>query len=62
MEDAYNFLAHVGTSPRPRKAQMPADIPGRGLGDMGKCPIPRELWDCLVPSGLAAQLWGYLCC
>ena len=57
-EDAFDSLAHLGTSPRPRKAQVSEEILRKGLGDMGSCPIPPELWDRLVPGGLGDRLRG----
>ena len=57
-EDAFNSLAHLGTSPRPRKAQVLEEILRKGLGDMGSCPIPPELWDRLGPEGLGDRLQG----
>ena len=54
-EDAFESLAHVGTFPRPKKATLSEEILRRGLGDMGNCPIPRELWDRLVRAGMLAM-------
>ena len=57
-EDAFESLAHLGTSPGPKKASILVEILGEGLGEMGNCPIPRELWDELVPAGLPERLRG----
>ena len=37
---------------------MSEEILRKGLGDMGRCPIPRKLWDRLVPTALPARLSG----
>ena len=57
-EDAFESLAHLGTSPRPKKACNSDEILRKGLGEMGACPIPRELWDELVPARLPERLRG----
>ena len=57
-EDAFESLAHLGTSPRPKKASISDEILRRGLGEMGACPIPREMWDELVPASLPERLRG----
>ena len=57
-EDAFECLAHLGTSPRPKRATLSEDMLRNGLGDMGNCHIPRELWDRLVPPGLPERLQG----
>ena len=44
-EDVFESLAHVRTS-------ISDEILRKGLGEMGDCPIPRELWDELVPASL----------
>ena len=53
-EDAFESLAHLGASPRSKKAALSEEILRSGLGDMGSCPIPRELWDRLVPVSCGA--------
>ena len=55
-EDAFESLAHLGTSPRPKKATISDEILRRGLGEMGACPVPRDLWDELVPASLPERL------
>ena len=57
-EDAFESLAHLGTFPRPKKATLSEEILLKGLGDMGNCPIPPELWDRIVCASLAARLRG----
>ena len=57
-EDAFESLAHVGTSPRPKKASISDEILRKGLGEMGECSFPRELWDELVPASLSERLLG----
>ena len=42
-EDAFESLTHLGTSPRPKKATISDEILRKGLGEMGECPIPRDL-------------------
>ena len=42
-EDAFESLAHLGTSPRPKKASISEEILRKGLGVVGNCPIPRDL-------------------
>ena len=42
-EDAFESLAHLGTSHRPKKATISDEILRRGLGEMGVCPIPSSL-------------------
>ena len=55
-EDAFESLAHLGTSLRPKKGTLSEEILRKGLGDMGICPIPTDLWDRLVPAVLPARL------
>ena len=57
-EDAFESLANLGTFPRPKKASISEEILHKGLGEMGNCPIPSELWDELVPAGLPERLRG----
>ena len=57
-EDAFESLVRLGTSPRPKKASISDEILRNGLGEMGECSIPRELWDKLVPASLPERLRG----
>ena len=57
-EDAFQSLAHLGTSLGPKKASISEEILRKGLGEMGNCPIPRELWNELVPAGQPERLCG----
>ena len=57
-EDTFESLAHLGTSPLPKKATISHVILRKGLGEMGECSIPRELWDKLVPASLLERLRG----
>ena len=57
-EDAFESLGHLGTSPRPKKATISDEILRKGLGEMGECSIPRELWDELVPASPPERLRG----
>ena len=43
---------------QPKRASISEEILRKGLGEMGNCPIPRELWDELVPAGLPERLRG----
>ena len=49
---AYGSLAHSGTSPRPRPAVITDAILRKGLGEIGSCAIPEELW----PEGLEERV------
>ena len=60
-EDAFESLAHLGTSPRPRKATISDEILRRGLGEMGECPIPRELWESSSRLACLSACAGYSC-
>ena len=57
-EEAFESFAHPGTSPCPKKATISDEILRKGLGHMGECSIPRELWDELVPASLPERLRG----
>ena len=57
-EDAFESLAHLDTSPRTKKATISDEILRKGLGEMGECPIPRELSAELVPANLPERLRG----
>ena len=56
--DAFESLAPLGTPRRPKKAALSEEILRKGLGDMGSCPIPRELWERIVPAGVLERLRG----
>ena len=51
-------LAYLGASPRPTKAWTLDEILRKGLGEMGNCPIPNDLWDELVLAGMPERLCG----
>ena len=57
-DDALESLAHLGTSPWPKKASISEEILRKGLGEVGNFPIPRELWIELVLAGLPERLRG----
>ena len=57
-EDALESLAHLSTCPTPKKASISEEILRKGLGEMGQYPIPRELWDELLPAGPPERLRG----
>ena len=57
-EDSVESPAHLGTSPRPKKATLSEEILRKGLGDIRNCPIPHELWDRLIPVGVPDRLHG----
>ena len=57
-EDAFESLAHLVTSPRPKKASISDEILRKALGEMGESSIPRELPDELVPARLPERLRG----
>ena len=52
--EGWDSLLPQNTSPIPRMAAITADVLTKGLGNVGKVPIPLELWDGKVPRSFAS--------